>query len=229
MVRYSERRTPLMVTGVLIMLFLIYLLFPSLSIQVNRTLSMLAFNDVKGLRMYFTGLGEPGKVAVSITMALQAVLAPLPRPVVIQASAGVFGAVKGSILAWMGVVLGAVLCFGIGRAYGRPLWRRIGKERRRERERFFEVLVLYLVFATRLLPGWPFDLVYYLAGISNMRFRDYLLAIVFSELPVILALARWGEQELRRVDGGLWMGAAVLVVLGLWAAWKNRSCGEKEP
>ena len=64
--------------------------------------------------------GALGPLALVTLLVAQAVVAPLPSPPLLMAAGFVYGPWVGSVIGWVGLLLGAIACFGLARALGRP-------------------------------------------------------------------------------------------------------------
>jgi uncharacterized membrane protein YdjX (TVP38/TMEM64 family) len=71
------------------------------------------------------------------------------------------------------------------------------------------------IFFTRLIPIIPFDLVSYMAGITKLEFKNYLLATVLGAFPRSLLLAVMGvsaKEVLTYIGIGLELTFAVGII-----------------
>lgn len=101
----------------------------------------------------------------------------LPASVVTLGAGAIFGVVTGSILVFVGAMIGATAAFLIGRFLARD-W--IAKKV--EGNRFFNSLDnsiaeegLKLIFLIRLSPAFPFNLLNYALGLTKVSLKDYVL------------------------------------------------------
>lgn len=101
----------------------------------------------------------------------------LPASVVTLGAGFVFGVVKGSLLVFVGAMLGATAAFLIGRFIARD-W--IAKKV--AGNRFFTALDnaiaeegRKLIFLIRLSPAFPFNLLNYALGLTKVSLKDYAL------------------------------------------------------
>lgn len=125
---------------------------------------------------WIDGLGPIGSV-VFIFAYIAITVAFLPASVVTLGAGFVFGVVKGSILVFIGAMLGATAAFLIGRFVARD-W--IAKKV--ADNRFFSALDgaiaeegLKLIFLIRLSPAFPFNLLNYALGLTKVTLKDYVL------------------------------------------------------
>lgn len=125
---------------------------------------------------WIDGLGPIGSV-VFILAYIVVTVAFLPASVVTLGAGFVFGVLKGSILVFIGAMLGATAAFLIGRFVARDwIARKVADNR------FFSALDgaiaeegLKLIFLIRLSPAFPFNLLNYALGLTKVTLKDYVL------------------------------------------------------
>ncbi len=129
-----------------------------------------------GVVEWIDGLGPIAPIVFVLTYVLVTV-AFLPASIVTLGAGFVFGVVKGSILVFIGAMLGATAAFLVGRFVARD-W--IAKKV--EDKKFFKALDtaiaeagLKLIFLIRLSPAFPFNLLNYALGLTKVSLRDYVI------------------------------------------------------
>ena len=129
-----------------------------------------------GIVEWIDGLGAIAPI-VFVLAYIVITVAFLPASVITLGAGCVFGVVKGSILVFIGAMLGATAAFLVGRFIARD-W--IAKKV--EGNRFFNSLDnaiaeegLKLIFLIRLSPAFPFNLLNYALGLTKVSLRDYVI------------------------------------------------------
>src|SRR4030095_4138259 len=77
--------------------------------------------DADALAARLREAGPIGPIALFALFVLQCVVAPIPSEPLMIAAGFVYGPGPGFGLAWGGVVVGALACFGLARLFGRPM------------------------------------------------------------------------------------------------------------
>ena len=91
-----------------------------------------------------------------------------------------FGPIEGFIYNYVGLTLGSIVAYMLSRNFGLPLIKKLFKEEtinkylKYIRTKKFETIFFWGIF----LPGAPDDLLCYIAGISNLTFRKFLIIIL---------------------------------------------------
>jgi uncharacterized membrane protein YdjX (TVP38/TMEM64 family) len=174
---------------------LLYLLSDGFRSETNRALGILGHGDIAGLRDHILSFGLWAPVASCFLMVLQALVAPVPSFLITFANGLAFGVFWGWMLSLFGHVLAASVCFGISRALGRvPVEVLVGKTGLESADRWFARWGVYAVFVGRLLPGVAFDAISYAAGLTNMRFRNFIAATALGIFPQTFLYSYLGRQ-----------------------------------
>ena len=177
--------------------------------------------DTQTLRGVFLGFGPLAPLASVALNVMQAVLAPVPATAIVYLNGAVFGVWAGALLNLVGGVVGALACFAIARTMLRPRlthWlERTGRSSRvhgliaqagsggAPRRDGLTILML------RLIPGVPFDLVSYGAGVSRVGWWPFLWGTTAGSAPHAVAYALLGAS----LNVPVWVGIAVAAGLGL--------------
>jgi uncharacterized membrane protein YdjX (TVP38/TMEM64 family) len=154
-----------------------------------------------------------------------AVVAFVPGSILTLAAGAIFGLVEGVIYVFIAAVLGSCAAFLVARYVARQ-WverriaqnpkfaaidRAVGREGRK------------IVFLMRLSPVFPFNLLNYALGLTNIRFVDYAIAAL-GMLPGTILYVYYGKiaGDVAALAGGAapakGAGEYALVIVGLVAA-----------
>jgi uncharacterized membrane protein YdjX (TVP38/TMEM64 family) len=195
---------------------LLYVLSAGFRSEFHRGLALLGRGDIAGLRDYILSFGIWAPVASCFLMVLQALVAPVPSFLITFANGLAFGVFWGWMLSLFGHVLAAAVCFWISRALGRaPVEVLVGKTGLQSADRWFVRWGTYAVFVARLVPGIAFDVISYAAGLTRMRFRNFLIATALGIFPQTFLYSYLGRQAPEYVT--LFLVTSALVVAGVVA------------
>jgi uncharacterized membrane protein YdjX (TVP38/TMEM64 family) len=195
---------------------LLYLLSGGFRSEVNQALGLLGRGDIAGLRDYILSFELWAPVASLFLMILQALVAPVPSFLITFANGLAFGVFWGWMLSLFGHVLAAAVCFWISRTLGRvPVEVLVGRTGLQSADRWFARWGMYAVFVGRLIPGVAFDVISYAAGLTRMRFRNFLVATTLGIFPQTFLYSYLGRQAPEYV--ALFLVTSGLVVAGVVA------------
>lgn len=129
-------------------------------------------------------LGPWGPLAF-IAVYILACVSLAPGAILTLGAGALFGVLRGTIFVSIGSVLGATLTFLIGRYLARDwVTRKIaGNTKFQAVSKAVAAEGWKIVALTRLSPLFPFNLLNYAFGITEVRLRDYVLASWIAMLP----------------------------------------------
>lgn len=140
--------------------------------------------NIRELLLWISGLGALAP-ALFILVYIAACVLFVPGTLLTLGAGALFGVLWGTVYVSIGSVVGATAAFLIGRYLARDwLARRIERD-----PRFAAVSAAVaregrkIVALTRLSPIFPFNLLNYAFGITEVRLRDYILASWLAMLP----------------------------------------------
>lgn len=167
------------------------------------------------LREVVESTGAWGPVAFVLLQVLLNV-PPLPRTVFTVSAGVLFGAVAGTAITLVATALAAVVAFALVRLTGGRLIARYAEHPRavwvRRRLDHHGTLA---VTSLRLIPMVPFAAMNYLSGLSQVRFRAYLVGTVIGSAPSTIAIVALGDAVTGHVSPSLLVVSATCAVLGL--------------
>ena len=174
-----------MLSAAAIIIFI--LLFAALAWFVGRPMIRFA-RQPEQFRSWVDGHGALGCAAYAAMVFLQVVVAIIPGEPLEIAGGYAFGAWWGTALCLIGAVLGSVTVFALVRRWGRPLAEVVFPKEKLDKLQFLHsspkrTALLWLIFTA---PGTPKDLLCYFAGLTDMKWRTWLLIATVGRLPSIV-------------------------------------------
>ncbi|TGD73332.1 hypothetical protein E4634_09865 [Mangrovimicrobium sediminis] len=160
--------------------------------------------------------------------------AMVPLTLLIVATVAVFGTFTGMAYALAGGEIAALVGFGLGHAFGRNAVRKLAGSRVNRLSRSLSKRGVLTVMTLRMLPVAPFTLINIVAGISDIRLRDFMIGTLLGLLPGILALTLLTDRILASLRHPDWtsIGLLLAVTVGVVALmlglrkWLRRSRDE---
>lgn len=138
---------------------------------------------------YIDKFGIMAPIIFVIIQVFQVVFPIIPGGISCIAGVFVFGAVVGFIYNYIGLIIGSIFSFFLSRIYGIKLiyflfgYDKFSKYLKYVRTSKFDKIFFWCMF----FPFFPDDLLCYVAGISNMKFKKFLFLILVSR-PVSLIM-----------------------------------------
>lgn len=154
---------------------------------------------------------------------LQIVFAPIPGQVVGLIGGFLFGSFLGSVYAILGSLIGFSLIFWVSRKLGRPFVEKVIDQKTLKKFDYLAgtkgKLVLFLIF---LLPGFPDDLICYLAGLTKISIKGLILISLLGRLPSIVLLSIAGNSASEANYVLLIMLSIVFALIVMLGYWKRK-------
>nr|MBA3812008.1 TVP38/TMEM64 family protein [Caulobacteraceae bacterium] len=144
--------------------------------------------------------------------------AGVPQIVLIAAAVTAFGPWWGGAYSWIATLTSSLVGFWLGRAIGAQGSRRWSSE---GLERITQAIGrngFWASLAVRLFPFAPFVVVNMAAGVTPMRFADFIAGTAIGIVPKIAFTALTGGAAIRLInDGDGWSALVLLTIAAL--AW----------
>ncbi|MHC4994948.1 MAG: TVP38/TMEM64 family protein, partial [Planctomycetota bacterium] len=162
------------------------------------------------------GVGVWGPVIIGL-FYIPATVLFIPGSAITLGAGAVFGVLWGTIAVSVGSTLGSVAAFLVGRFFARE-WVE-SKVRANPRFKAIDSAVeqngFKIVLLTRLSPVFPYNLLGYFYGVTNVRLRDYFFASWIGMFPGTLMYVYLGSVGGAAIESAA--GAEGQKTLGEWA------------
>jgi uncharacterized membrane protein YdjX (TVP38/TMEM64 family) len=138
-------------------------------------------------------LGALGPLVVITLIALEVVIAPIPGYVIAIASGYAFGIWWGALYSYLGNIIGTAIAFFISRRYGRPLVEKIIKKKQLiVYDSFFKEKGKPMLWLAYLFPVFPADIISFVTGLSDIKWKDFMIIVSIAYIPNMLFLNYFG-------------------------------------
>lgn len=184
----------------------------------------------EGLKNAVKDLGVLGPIVYISVLALAVVVSQIPEVPLALAAGAVWGTVPAGIYSVMGAFLGGMIAYFLGRTLGRSTIKAFTGKAIYFSKRQGEVYLGWLIFITRLLPIFSFDLISYGAGISGLSLQIYVPATLLGMIPPTFLLTYLGEAFTLNIEAAIIFSIIfVIVLVGLpWGIQRYNWFGMKD-
>jgi uncharacterized membrane protein YdjX (TVP38/TMEM64 family) len=142
------------------------------------------YRDKYFLRDTVAAWGWMAPVVFIAIQALQVIVSPIPGEITGPVGGALFGTGWAVVYSTIGLTVGTLVCFAIGRRWGEPLVRPWLSEHHWNRMNFIlEAEGAILCFILYLIPGFPKDIISYLFGISPIPFGVFAIVSTVGRIP----------------------------------------------
>jgi len=183
-----EWTSAMKIGATLVLLWFLCLLAAGMVIGLTHDFSARVFKDTI---LAWGGWG----VAVSIGLMVAHSLVPFPAELLALANGSIYGPLWGTVITWVGAMLGALLAFAISRVLGRPFLVLIVTETKlRTVDEWAENCGVYAIFFSRFVPLIAFNVINYAAGLSRVSWWTFTWATGVGILPLVALMVLIGHQ-----------------------------------
>lgn len=180
-------------------------------------------NSISALREYIAQFGKMAAALYIVFSFLQVVILPVPGSVSVAAGVALFGPFLCMIYSFIGITLGSIAAFAIGRGVGyKTVSWIIGKDdldKWLKKLKGKDYLILSIMF---LLPLFPDDILCFVSGLSSMTWKYFIIMIIITRAISVASTAySFGLIPFNTWWGILiWALIAALIVLAFYLVVK---------
>ncbi|MDE7167328.1 MAG: VTT domain-containing protein [Clostridia bacterium] len=171
-------------------------------------------DKINGLVKIISDTGAWGMVVYVLIQVLQVVILPLPAVVCYVPGTIIWGAPIATLLASIGVIIGSVIAYFIGRMWGKKavIWI-AGKETTEKYSAYFGKRGKGIFVIMQILPFFPDDILCMVAGLTSMNFA-YFMVVMCTVRPAIISIYCFlGSGDIIPFSGwGIYVWVAIFVV-----------------
>jgi uncharacterized membrane protein YdjX (TVP38/TMEM64 family) len=139
---------------------------------------------------------------IYITLYTVATILVLPSTPLNLTGGAIFGLWWGTLWTSIAALMAAVVAFAFTRTVGRKaISQKLAGHWQAMEAEFYQGGLFYM-FAIRLLPIIPYGLVNFAAGLTSIRFRDYLVGTILGTVPGVLPFVMLGSSGLQAARTG---------------------------
>ena len=151
--------------------------------------------DREAVQAYILSWGMAAPLIFTGIQILQVVLAPIPGEATGFIGGFLFGAFKGFFYSSIGLTVGSLINFGIGRLLGKQFIRKmIPASQIKNIDRLVHRQGAIVLFICFLFPGFPKDYLCLFLGVSDIPLKLFFVMATFGRMPGTLALSVQGAS-----------------------------------
>ncbi len=152
-------------------------------------------SNIQQSKEFILGFGVYAPLIFIGLQVFQILLAVIPASPTILIGGYIFGSYLGSIYSVIGITLGSLFAFYLAKKLGRPFVQKVvSKKHISKLEKIKEDNLAISLFVLFLLPMLPNDSFCYIAGLTKLSYKKYLLTVAFGRLPIVIILSFLGFQ-----------------------------------
>lgn len=200
-----------------------YLFIPQTRQFTHEAWNILTSEDDELIRDWVSRFGVWGVGVLMLLFLLQMFAFVLPSWFLIIVSVLAYGPVAGGIVALGGISLAATVAYTIGRLFSRvTIQKMIGAKSERKMRFYLNRYGFWLVVIFRLAPFLSNDVISFVAGLTEMSYKRFMVATVIGITPLIVLVSILGETN-ERLRNGLVVASVISIVgFGFYVWWDRR-------
>lgn len=158
------------------------------------------FISIETFREFIAGFGIWAPLIFLLIQIVQVIIPILPGAIGCIAGVIIFGPWMGILYNYIGICIGSIMVFSLSRRYGQQFVKGIIQEKSYEkyigwvdRGKKFDTMFAFAIF----FPLAPDDLLCYIAGLTKMKLRKFVVIILLGK-PLSIALYSMGMATIGR-------------------------------
>jgi len=223
-VRYNLKRTSMhdKLIAFLKLGLLFGIIIPVLLVTVNKDL-LGQLNNTEDLMILLEAHKATAFLILIGLQVLQIVICMIPGQPIQFASSYLYGFWQGYLISIVGAIIGTIITYNIAKFLGKDALHILFGEKRvteymRKLNSGKAYIIILLIY---LIPGIPKDLMCYVAGLSEIKMRPFLIISTIGRTPGIMGSLLMGSM----LESQNYIGLAIMVLIALivsYVFYKNR-------
>lgn len=176
------------------LLFIFISLLLGLAIFANSSFGIAQLDAYHSIPLMINEMGIWGQLVIIGLMIVHCFI-PFPAELVALAAGSIYGTLHGTLLTWIGAMIGASLSFGLTRILGHPFvdWA-LPKKQRVMLDKWTEDQGTITLLISRFIPLIAFNLINYAAGLTKISWWTFLWTTGLGILPLTALMVHMGAQ-----------------------------------
>ncbi|WP_346887848.1 TVP38/TMEM64 family protein [Clostridium sp. UBA1056] len=184
----------------------------------------------EALRNYIDNFGYLAPLVYMLCFTLLPI-AFFPVPVLALAAGLLFGFIPGTIYTMVGATLNSAIMFFMAKVLAKDAVTSLLQKKLPEKWSSFLVNLddkkgFGVIFILRLIPAIPYNLINYGAGLTSIKFSNYMLATFLGILPGTLVFLNIGNQALNIHDPAFIVSIVLLILLAIFSLVLGKKIGK---
>lgn len=175
----------------ILIIFFTLFLTASILIKFRNSITSLNIADLKNMILE---CGQYSFLVFILLYTVKPVILILPTAVLAIAAGSIYGPFIGSIVNLIGCFISATICFYLSRFMGSGFLDKLLKGKALKLDSNIEKHGFKIMTIMRLSIIFPFDALSYAAGITKMKYRDFIAGTMLGFLPEMISYAYAGEN-----------------------------------
>ncbi|MBU4440639.1 MAG: VTT domain-containing protein [Acetobacterium sp.] len=144
------------------------------------------FATLDTLKSFLLQFGGWTPLVFFLLQLLQIIVAPIPGGTVGLVGGALFGTFGGFLISAAGTIVGSIIVFILAKRFGRPfVMRFVSSELIEKYDHIKESRLNTVLFLIFLFPLFPDDMLCFIAGLSTMPLRTFIIIVLLARTPSV--------------------------------------------
>lgn len=181
----------------------------------------LASPEIMANRLKEFGMWAP---TVVVGLMILHCFVPFPAELLAFCAGAVFGLAYGTLLIWIGAMIGAALSFWLARTVGQVVLKRwLPAQQHETLDKWTKNQGTVALLVSRLIPVIAFNLINYAAGLTKVRLWTFMWTTGLGILPITVLSVYLGSQ-MRELS---WPAVLAVSAIGLVTIWLMHKAAQR--
>ena len=173
----------------LFFIFIVFIMLVTCGLYFLKSSGFLdKIDSVSDFREYIESYNDYAVILFTLVQLLQVVILPIPSFITVGAGVLLFGPFRGAIYSTIGIIIGSLIAFFIGRVFGAKVAKWLVGEKELNKGlkaiKGKEKIVLTAMF---LFPFFPDDVLCFVAGMTTMSSLFFVIMITITRVITVFA------------------------------------------
>lgn len=179
--------------------------------------------NIELLKNFILSAGGWGMFVFVLVQIIQVVFLPIPAIIVNLVGVALYGPTIAFLLGTLGVFIGSIICFWMGRTFGSKLVEWIAGDEALKYRRLLSNKGKYILILMLLFPMFPDDMLCMVAGVTTMSWRYFLTVVLLTRPIMIAAMCYMGTGDIIPFSGwGILIWILIFVLMAIVFYFANK-------
>lgn len=171
---------------------------------------------------YIKSYGSWSIAAFLVISAIRPLAVFIPVTILTMIAGGLYGPIYGFLLSMLSIIISSNVAFIISRYFGKSFIEKLIKKRADSINLKIEKSGFKVIFIMRISGVFPLDILSYAAGVTKVKYRDFILATILGSAPETFSIAYMGHNIKKPLSPGFFISIALLLtIMGIPMIYKK--------
>lgn len=175
------------------------------------------FLNIRHLKYFILSYGKFSAFVFIFIYSIKPIFIFFPASLLSIAAGNIFGPITAFFLSMLGCFFAANFAFFLSRTFGKPFVDKMLRGKVMEMDDSIEKHGLIIILLMRLAFIFPYDPVSYAAGLSKMKYKDFILGTMIGMIPEMIAYSYLGKNMEKPFSKSFFIPILLLIVIALIA------------